>query len=80
VYITGESSALKLLSLSVSALLGILQVNSNYDKILTEDVWIKTRHRKLNVTIDGEVIPMAPPLHCRVLPKALRVLVPGSKQ
>lgn len=79
-YITGETSALKLIGLSVSALLGILPENKNYDKILTEDLCIRSRHRTLNVTIDGEVIRLAPPLHCRVLPKALRVLVPSKER
>ena len=75
-YITGETSALKLIGFSVSALLGRLQMNQKYDKILTEDLWIRSRHRTLNVTLDGEVIPLETPLHCRVHPKALRVLVP----
>jgi YegS/Rv2252/BmrU family lipid kinase len=78
-YITGETSALKLIGFSVSALFGRLQMNQNYDKILTEDLWIRSRHRTLNVTLDGEVIPLETPLHCRVHPKALRVLVPKER-
>jgi diacylglycerol kinase family enzyme len=78
-YITGETSALKLIGFSVSALLGRLQMNQNYDKILTEDLWIRSRHRTLNVTLDGEVIPLETPLHCRVHPRALRVLVPKER-
>jgi len=78
-YITGETSVLKLIGLSVSALLGILPTNRNYEKILTGDLWIRSRHRTLDVTLDGEVIPLEPPLHCRVHPKALRVLVPKER-
>ena len=78
-YLTGETSALKLIGLSVSALLGILPLNPNYEKILTGDLWIRSRHRTLNVTLDGEVIQVEPPLHCRVHPKALRVRVPKER-
>jgi diacylglycerol kinase family enzyme len=78
-YITSETSALKLIGLSLSALLGILPGNQNYEKILTEDLWIRSRHRTLDVTLDGEVIQLESPLHCRVRPRALRVLVPRER-
>jgi YegS/Rv2252/BmrU family lipid kinase len=79
-YITKETSSLKLLGLTLSALMGKLQKNRNYDKILTTEVRIRSKHPTLNVSIDGEVIRLAPPLQYRIRPKALRVLVPGEER
>jgi len=56
-----------------------LDFSPYYEKILTGDLWIRSRHRTLNVTLDGEVIQLEPPLHCRVHPKALRVRVPKER-
>jgi YegS/Rv2252/BmrU family lipid kinase len=78
-YITKERSSLRLLTLTLSALMGKLQKNRDYDKILTNDVWIRSKHPALNVSIDGEVIRLAPPLHYRIRPKALLVLVPEEE-
>jgi diacylglycerol kinase family enzyme len=79
-YITRETSSLKLLGLTLSALMGKLQKNRDYDKILTDEVWIRSKHSTLNVSIDGEVIRLASPLHYRIRPKALWVLVPGEER
>jgi YegS/Rv2252/BmrU family lipid kinase len=79
-YITKETSRLKLLRLTLSALMGKLQKNRDYDKILTREVWIRSKHPTLNVSIDGEVMRLAPPLHYRIRPKALWVIVPGEER
>jgi diacylglycerol kinase family enzyme len=43
----------------------------------TKEVWIETRRpKRLRVATDGEVTVMTTPLHYRVRPGALRVLVP----
>ena len=78
-YITRESSSLRLIRLTLSALMGKLQKNTDYDKILTDEVWIHSRHSTLNVSIDGEVTRLASPLHYHIRPKALRVLVPEGE-
>ena len=79
-YITGETSSLKLIGLTLSALMGKLQKNRDYDKILADEVWIRSRQSILNVSIDGEVIRLASPLHYRIRPKALWVLVPDEER
>jgi YegS/Rv2252/BmrU family lipid kinase len=79
-YITKETSGFKLLALTLSALMGKLQKNKDYDKLLTNEVWIRSKHSTLDVTIDGEVIRLAPPLHYRIRRKALRVLVPHEER
>jgi diacylglycerol kinase family enzyme len=40
---------------------------------------IETRRVRLLVATDGEIQWMAPPLHYRIRPAALRVLVPRPK-
>jgi len=78
-YIPRETDRLKLIWLTLGALMGRLQQNKDYDKILSEDLWVRSRRRTVHVSIDGEVIRLAPPLHYRMRPKALRVLVPRSE-
>ena len=78
-YIPRETDRLKLIWLTLGALMGRLQQNKDYDKILSEDLWVRSRRQTVHVSIDGEVIRLAPPLHYRMRPKALRVLVPRSE-
>lgn len=41
-----------------------------------EEFWIHTRARQLRVATDGEVTRMTTPLHYRIVPKGLAVIVP----
>jgi YegS/Rv2252/BmrU family lipid kinase len=42
-----------------------------------EELWVQTkRRRRLRVANDGEVMAMKAPLHFRIRPKALRIIVP----
>ena len=36
------------------------------------------RNRRIKIANDGEVLRMQSPLHYRILPKALRVIVPAG--
>jgi diacylglycerol kinase family enzyme len=53
-----------------------LRHEKDFDAVCTKEVWIETRRRRLRVATDGEVTVMNTPLHYRVRPGALRVLVP----
>lgn len=75
-YVTGETHGLKLFALTLGALMGRLQKSPNYNKILAQEVWIRSKRRSIDVTLDGEVIRLLLPLHFRIRPGALRVLVP----
>jgi diacylglycerol kinase family enzyme len=79
-YLPHRTSRLKLLAMSVSALLGRLHRNEDFDVILASELQIGTRRqRALDVTLDGEVTKMTSPLHYKIRPKALRVMVPAEK-
>jgi diacylglycerol kinase family enzyme len=42
-----------------------------------EEIWVQTETRWVNVSMDGEVSVMEEPLHYRIRPQALRVVVPA---
>ena len=60
-------------------LFGGLRQWKDFEEVSTNEVTIQTRRKKLDVAFDGEVQRMATPLHYRILPKALRVIVPSPK-
>src|SRR5438445_2199881 len=76
-YITHRTGRLGLLRLAVRALLGGLRNERDFTALRTREIWIETRHRRLHVAFDGETTIMVPPLHYRVRPGALRVIVPA---
>ncbi|HEU5305472.1 MAG TPA: diacylglycerol kinase family protein [Gemmatimonadales bacterium] len=48
------------------------------DLLTVEEATIETRRQRLQVALDGEVVPLGSPLECRIRPGALRVLVPPA--
>ena len=49
----------------------------DFEEVCTGTITIQTRKKKLNVALDGEVLQIGSPLVYRILPKALRVIVPS---
>ncbi|MGI9164873.1 MAG: diacylglycerol/lipid kinase family protein [Pyrinomonadaceae bacterium] len=76
VYITRETGRLGLLRLAFRAFFGGLRNDKDFIALCSKEIWIKTKHRRLRVAMDGEVTLMQPPLHYRIRPLSLRVLVP----
>ncbi len=76
VYITNRTSRLGLVKLALRALVGRLSDDKDFLALSTDKVQIETRRRRVQVAFDGEVKVMKPPLHYRVRPRALRVIVP----
>ena len=66
----------KLLGLALGALLGWGNTAGLTRRDVTEAV-IRSRRRHLHVATDGEVSLMETPLHYRIRPRALRVMVPS---
>lgn len=77
VYTTRRRGRLALLGLAVRALVGRLHQAQDFSNIQAARLRIETRHRRLWVATDGELNAMTTPLEFRVLPGALRVIVPG---
>jgi len=42
-----------------------------------EEIWVQTETRRVNVSTDGEFTAMEAPLHYRIRPRALGVVVPA---
>jgi diacylglycerol kinase family enzyme len=79
-YITGRVGRLGLLRLALRALFGRLRGDKDFLALTTEEVWIETRLRRVRVSTDGEVTVLQTPLHYRIRPGALRVIVPDDSQ
>ncbi len=77
-YITHRISRWGLLRLALRSLFGGVRQERDFTALCSREIWIETRHKVLNVALDGEVRPMQPPLHYQVRPRALRVMVPGK--
>ena len=79
-YVTNRTGRLGLGRLALRALFGGLRQDKDFLATRTKEIWIDTKHRRVRVALDGEVTIMEPPLHYRVLPGKLRVLIPAISQ
>jgi diacylglycerol kinase family enzyme len=75
-YVAQRPGRLGLLRFALRALIGGLKEERDFDVLLVQDMLIETRHKHLHVAFDGEVEKMATPLHYRIRPGALTVMVP----
>jgi YegS/Rv2252/BmrU family lipid kinase len=76
-YVAHTTGRLGLLRLALRALFGRLRQAKDFEALSAEEIWVETpRAKRLYVATDGEVNVMTTPLHYRVRPKALRVIVP----
>lgn len=78
-YMTHRTGRLGLLRLAFRALFGGLREEKDFMALCSREVWIDTRKKSVRVALDGEVQMMQPPLHYRVRPLALRVIVPAKE-
>ena len=78
IYITHRASRLKLIGLALRAVTGRLRDDKDFLELYSTEVKILTGRKRLRVAFDGEVDLMKTPLHYRVRPGALRVIVPNS--
>jgi YegS/Rv2252/BmrU family lipid kinase len=76
IYVATAHTRWGMLKLLFRAAFGKLRTSRDLEAMYAKEVWIETRHRRLHVAIDGEVVRMHPPLHFKVRPGALRVLAP----
>lgn len=79
-YVAHRTGRLGLVRLAFRALFGGLRNEEDFDALCTKEIWIETRRSRLRVATDGEVTIMPTPLHYRVRPGALRVLVPEESE
>ena len=78
VYIVRSKGRMALLRLALRAVCGRLRQAKDFQAMLTTEITIETRHAHKRVATDGEVAMLAVPLHYRIRPGALHVIVPGT--
>jgi YegS/Rv2252/BmrU family lipid kinase len=76
VYIVKKQRRAALFRLSLAALLGRLEQARDFESLTTVELVIETNRKRVLVSTDGEVHSMTSPLHYRIRPRALRVVVP----
>lgn len=69
----------KLLRIALQALIGRAHP-IELDILETAEFWVRPKARTLQVATDGEVNRMDTPLHYRILPRAIRVIVPPGQK
>lgn len=76
VYVTRRVGRWGLIRLALRALFGHLRNEKDFEALTTKQLKIDSRHRRLRISFDGEIDVLETPLHYRVRPAALRVIVP----
>jgi len=79
-YFVQRTSRLGLLILALRALVGRLRQAKDFDALSAQTIRIETRHERMRVSTDGEVNMMTTPLHYRIRPASLHVIVPAGEQ
>jgi Sphingosine kinase and enzymes related to eukaryotic diacylglycerol kinase len=79
VYTTRKTGRLALLRIALRAIFGRLSQEKDFVTFITEEVIIETRRRQIRIAMDGEVSLIDTPLHYRILPLALQVIVPADE-
>jgi len=77
-YITRRVGRWGLIRLALRALLGHLREVKDFEAVTTTQFTIDSKRRRLRVAFDGEIDILETPLHYRVRPQALRVIVPSK--
>lgn len=77
-YVAQRPGRLGLLRFGWRALWGRLAQEKDFDAMLCEQFDIATRHKRLRVATDGEVTVMRTPLHYKIRPGDLHVIVPSN--
>jgi YegS/Rv2252/BmrU family lipid kinase len=75
-YVARAQSRWGMLKLLLNGALGRLQQDRDFETLYPREVWMETRRSRLHVAADGEVMRMNAPLHYKIMPQALRVLLP----
>jgi diacylglycerol kinase family enzyme len=75
---TQRTGRFGLFRLGFNALLGRLDQAEDFAFFCVEEATIEARQPRLLVATDGEVTSLKTPLHYRIRPRALRVIVPQT--
>jgi diacylglycerol kinase family enzyme len=68
-----------LIRIAFRALAGTVREDRDFTLLTARRLSVQTRRRaELDVSLDGELCRLRPPLHYSIVPRSLRVLVPGE--
>ncbi len=76
VYVARHRSPLGLVALMVRLFIGGWQRDTQLETFVVRELTVRARRRRIRIANDGEVLRLRPPLHFRIRPGALRMLVP----
>jgi diacylglycerol kinase family enzyme len=79
-YVVQHTGRWGLFRLALRALFERLHQANDFDALTAKEITIDSRHKHLRVATDGEINLMRTPLHYRVRPGALRVIVPQNSE
>jgi len=67
------------IAMVIRTFMGLLRQTKNFEELLTDELTIEMRRKKILVATDGEVSVMDAPLRYKIEPGALNVIVPGTQ-
>lgn len=79
VYFLHRSGRWGVIMLLWHTLTGRVRQWRDFEEVLTESVTIQTRRRRIAVAFDGEVTTLETPLEYKIIPNALKVIVPAEE-
>jgi diacylglycerol kinase family enzyme len=79
-YVAHPENRMRLGWLAIRALFGNPRADHEFDKLISDRFTILSRHRRVLVSLDGEVTTLVPQLVYRSRPLALRVMVPADHE
>lgn len=79
VFYPKETGHFAMLKFAFLALLNKLEEHKNFEVILTDEITIHSNKEVLEVSFDGEVHHMRPPLKYKIRPLDLKLIVPADK-
>lgn len=74
-YLLKHTGRLDFLRTILMAILG-MKDDRDFTSIVSREVQVQTRAKRISVSADGEIMTLDTPLHYRIRPKALRVFAP----
>jgi len=77
VYLARHRTRLGLIRLMAELVLGGWRQDADFESLSLTELVVASRHRRLKVSLDGEVCRLTPPLWFRICPQALAVMVPA---
>lgn len=80
IYFLHRGGRIGVIMLLLRTITGTVKQWRDFEEVLTDSIRIGTRRKRMQVAFDGEVASVEMPLQYRILPKALRVIVPAEKR